>query len=615
MTTADPTGESSASSFPQVRESSVVYDATRLDSGLCGRDTASALLEHYERTAEAPDAIEHLRRFVLNLAVCGKLLPQESTDEPASDLLCRIESAKKKLVQAGEIRKPRDFGQDGSVLAPFDIPASWKWIRLDSVGAIVGGGTPSATDSENFAEPGTGIPWLTPADLGGHEGLFVCRGARDISEKGLRSSSATLMPAGSVLFTSRAPIGYVAIAANPISTNQGFKSIVPYIADCSRFIATTMKAFAPDIDAKAPGTTFKEVSGKLVAAIPFPLPPLAEQHRIVAKVDELMALCDRLEAARAQREATRDRLTVATLARLNRTEPAASTDDEAPKASSVQSHARFALDALSALTARPDQIKQLRRAIQHHAVLGNLTKQDASEDRSNQRLLRSDSDAESFDLSAFEARASEFSLPPTWAIEPLSRVAAHIVDCPHTTPVWTDAGVLCVRTNQVRAGSLDLSASRFVSEETYALRIERLTPRADDILYIREGGVLGVGCRIPSGLRLCMGQRLMLIRSNAVVSAKYLELCLNSPWISDFASKMTTGGAAPRVNMSVVRAYPVPVPPFAEQHRIVAKVDELMALCDQLEASLRRGESTRSRLLDALLHEALAPTASTLEAA
>ncbi len=112
-----------------------------------------------------------------------------------------------------------------------------------------------------------------------------------------------------------------------------------------------------------------------------------------------------------------------------------------------------------------------------------------------------------------------------------------------------------------------------------------------------------------------MGQRLMLIRSNAVVSAKYLELCLNSPWISDFASKMTTGGAAPRVNMSVVRAYPVPVPPFAEQHRIVAKVDELMALCDQLEASLRRGESTRSRLLDALLHEALAPTASTLEAA
>jgi type I restriction enzyme, S subunit len=122
------------------------------------------------------------------------------------------------------------------------------------------------------------------------------------------------MPAGTVLFTSRAPIGYVAVAANPISTNQGFKSIVPYVADCSRFIATAMKAFAPEIDAKAPGTTFKEVSGKIVAAIAFPLPPLAEQRRIVAKVDALMALCDRLEASLAAAAATRRRLLDALLA-------------------------------------------------------------------------------------------------------------------------------------------------------------------------------------------------------------------------------------------------------------------------------------------------------------
>ena len=106
-----------------------------------------------------------------------------------------------------------------------------------------------------------------------------------------------MMPVGTVLFTSRAPIGYVAIAANPIATNQGFKSIVPYITDCSRFIALSMQTFAREIDANAPGTTFKEVSGKIVAGVPFPLPPLAEQHRIVAKVDELMALCDRLEVA------------------------------------------------------------------------------------------------------------------------------------------------------------------------------------------------------------------------------------------------------------------------------------------------------------------------------
>ena len=186
-----------------------------------------------------------------------------------------------------------------------------------------------------------------------------------------------MLPKGTVLFTSRAPIGYVAIAANPISTNQGFKSIVPYIVDCSRFVATAMKAFAPEIDAKAPGTTFKEVSGKIVAAIAFPLPPLAEQHRIVAKVDELMGLCARLETTRASREAARDRLAAASLARLN-----------APDPETFQADARFALDALPALTTRPDQIKALRQTILNLAVRGKLAPQDAKDEPASELLKR-----------------------------------------------------------------------------------------------------------------------------------------------------------------------------------------------------------------------------------
>ena len=179
------------------------------------------------------------------------------------------------------------------------------------------------------------------------------------------------------MFTSRAPIGYVAIAANSISTNQGFKSIVPYVVDCSQFIAATMKAFVPAIDAKAPGTTFKEVSGKIVAAIPFPLPPLAEQHRIVAKVDELMALVRPAGGGAGEREATRDRLTAASLARLN-----------APDPETFQADARFALDALPALTTRPDQIKQLRQTILNLAVRGKLVPQDPNDEPASELLKR-----------------------------------------------------------------------------------------------------------------------------------------------------------------------------------------------------------------------------------
>ena len=177
------------------------------------------LLEHFHRIGDAPDAIPRLRRFILDLAVRGKLVPQDRQDEPAPDLLKRIEKEKARLVNAGDLRKPRDLDDGIELDLPFMIPATWRWVRLDTVGAIIGGGTPSATDPDNFVESGDGIPWLTPADLGGYSELYISRGARDLSEKGSKGSSATLMPAGTVLFTSRAPIGYVAIAANPISTN------------------------------------------------------------------------------------------------------------------------------------------------------------------------------------------------------------------------------------------------------------------------------------------------------------------------------------------------------------------------------------------------------------
>jgi type I restriction enzyme S subunit len=154
---------------------------------------------------------------------------------------------------------------------------------------------------------------------------------------------------------------------------------------------------------------------------------------------------------------------------------------------------------------------------------------------------------------------------------------------------------------------LNLSEPRYVSPEAYIKRIERLEPKADDILYSREGGILGIACRVPHGIRICLGQRLMLIRAGAETRPDYLEVVLNSPLITGIAKARTTGGAAPRVNMSTVRAYPIPLPPLAEQHRIVAKVDALMALCDRLEANLTASADTRRRLLDALLAEALAP--------
>ena len=119
----------------------------------------------YDRVAEAPDAVGRLRRFVLDLAVRGKLVEQDPADEPASELLRRIAVEKVRMVKVGEIRKPRDLADGADLVAPFDIPDTWCWCRLDTIGAVVGGGTPAAGDPANFAESGDGIPWLTPSVL------------------------------------------------------------------------------------------------------------------------------------------------------------------------------------------------------------------------------------------------------------------------------------------------------------------------------------------------------------------------------------------------------------------------------------------------------------------
>ena len=573
---------------------------------------AEQLLTHFDRIADAPDVIPRLRRFILDLAVRGKLVEQDPTDEPASEMLRRIAAEKKRLVEAGEIRTPRHLGDGEPIATPFGIPQSWQWVRLDSVGAIIGGGTPSANEAANFAEPGQGVPWLTPADLGGYSELFISRGSRDLSETGLQNSSATLMSKGTVLFTSRAPIGYVAIATNPIATNQGFKSIVPYISDCSRFVALSMKTFASEIDAKAPGTTFKEVSGRIVAGVPLPLPPLAEQRRIVAKVDELMALCDRLETARKERETTRNRLAAASFARLNAPDP-----DPAV----FQSHTAFALDNLTPLTTRPDQIKALRQTILNLAVRGKLVPQDPDDEpasellkriagRRNELVLQKASRREK-PLAAIDADEPPFKVPSGWE---WSRIGDAVLFTQYGTSTKSspsEQGVPVLTMGNIQDGMVIWRNEKRIPntvEELPALYLKKF-----DLLYNRTNSAELVG---KTGIYLgeddCRTFASYLIRlrvSREYFSPYFLNLTMNT---SEFREtqivpliKKQTGQA--NVNGTALKNMLVPVPPLAEQRLIVAKVDELMAMCDRLEASLVAGDETRGRLLDALLHEALEP--------
>lgn len=442
-------------------------------------------------------------------------------------LLKRIRLAKAKRVKSGELRSPRDleFSDDEENL--FALPLTWQWVRLADMGAIIGGGTPPSGESANFTDGGKGIGWLTPADLGKHKGLFISYGARDLTAAGMSAGSATLMPKGSVLFTSRAPIGYVAIAANEISTNQGFKSVVPYLPDCSRYIAIYLRAFGPWVNSKATGTTFKEVSGKIVSGLPFPLAPLAEQHRIVAKVDELMALCDQLEAAHQDRERRRDSLVAASLQRLN--QPAADTTPQAQR-----KHARFHLRHLPRLTTRPEHITAMRKFILDFAIKGKLVAQDSNDEPATeliqrirdrklklikQKLLKPEKA-----LPAIREEEKHFILPKGWVWSRLGYLT-HLVTSGSRdwAKHYSDTGPIFVRMGNLSRNSYQLRMAN----------VQRVNPpengegkrtslKAGDVLISITGEVGLLGLIPPNFGAAYINQHTCMVRPSPELSSRFL---------------------------------------------------------------------------------------------
>lgn len=225
-------------------------------------------------------------------------MAQNSHDEPASELLKRIHREKAQLIKEGKIKREKPLPPISEDEIPYDLPEGWEWCRLRDIGQIIGGATPDSHESSYYTKPGQGISWLTPADMTKYtQNNYISHGAKDITQAGYNSCSTMLMPPGSIIFSSRAPIGHIAFSSKEVCTNQGFKSVVPYMTAVTPWIFYALKSKVDDIQSRASGTTFKEVSGKFMESETIPLPPLVEQQRIVTKVEELLALCNEMKAS------------------------------------------------------------------------------------------------------------------------------------------------------------------------------------------------------------------------------------------------------------------------------------------------------------------------------
>ena len=229
-----------------------------------------------------------LRQKILDLAIHGKLVPQDPNDEPASELLKRIHAERERLVKAGKLKKDKNNTSDKSHYekVPFEIPKSWVWCSFKDIGIVYSGGTPS-TLIKAYWEDGE-IPWITPADLTGYTNIFISRGKKNITYIGYEKSSAQLVPSHSILLSSRAPVGYVVINKNQLCTNQGFKSLSPLIPGLELYIYYFCLYNIEDFILRASGTTFKELSKEEFSKTLIPLPPVNEQNIIVKVLQNIL---------------------------------------------------------------------------------------------------------------------------------------------------------------------------------------------------------------------------------------------------------------------------------------------------------------------------------------
>ncbi len=555
--------------------------------------TVETFFEKFELFADVPGVVTKMRELVLELAVRGKLVEQDDADGDAGVLLNRIMDCRQR-------KHHRKFSEvtihedSPTVEGWYEVPRSWRWVRLSMIGDIVGGGTPRSDNSEYFTDEG--IPWLTPADLNGFKGKRISRGRRFITKLGLERSSAQLLSEGSVLFSSRAPIGYVAIAGAELATNQGFKSCVPFVTEINEFLYYYLLNAAARIDREASGTTFREVSGKVVSQIPVPLPPLAEQKRIVAKVDELMALCDRLEAEQKEREEKKAALTRASLARFSK----------APTPANLNYVFHKSYDITPA---------DLSKTILTLAVQGKLVPQDPDDEPAIMDL--DEIEAEKAALietrklrpnlvtEISQTKVLQYEVPDSWRWFRLGDVAFFQEGPGIRNWQFRTEGIKLLNVQNIVDGKLVLeNTDRHISAEEFESTYRHFAVETGDILFASSGASWGKTAWFEDpGYTVMLNTSMVRLKFySKLCDDAFLLLFLRTNFFKT-QMEIQLVGIQPNFGSTHLGRVYIPLPPLAEQRRIIAKVNQLMALVDELEAQVAASRAAGEKLLAALIAE------------
>ena len=563
--------------------------------------TLEAFFSNFDYIAAAPNGVKKLRELILQLAVRGKLVPQDPADEPASKLLDRIQEEKARLVKEKKIRKIDSLPEVTQNGIPFELPLGWKWTRLGELRLTIEYGT-----SQKAHRIQRGVPILRMNNV--VAGKVIMDNLKYV-DNDIEDLPKLYLNKHDLLFNRTNSFELVGKTGIFIGNNNEY-TFASYLIRIALFLDYTDAYFInfcmnsdyfrrtqiePEITQQCGQANF---NGTKLANTLIPFAPLAEQHRIVAKVDQLMSLCDDLESKQEKQRQKLTRLNNAALDRLL----------------TAQEQAEFDVawelirNNFDLLYATHGTIGKLRQAILQLAVQGKLVPQDPADEPASKlldriqeekaRLVEDKKIRRTDQLTPINSRDEPYGVPQGWAWTYLGEISNTIhygysASADHNIKDVRLLRITDIQNNHVNWETVPGCEISIDTVNSYTLN-------NGDLLIARTGGTIGKTYLVEN-INVCAVFASYLIRvvPNQFSLPTYFKLFAETPlyWQQLYEKSMGTG--QPNVNGISLSQLLLPLPPLAEQHRIVAKVDLLMSLCDDLEARLVKGQAMAEKLTHA----------------
>ena len=566
------------------------------------------LLSNLDLLATAPGGVARLRELILTLAVQGKLVPQDPADEPASVLLQKIRAEKDRLIAEGKIKRDKPLAAIAEEEKPFGLPQGWEWVRLNALLQKIGAGSTPLGGREVYVP--SGVKFLRSQNVW-DDGLRL-DGVAFIRPETHARMAGTVVAANDLLFNiTGASIGRCAVVpsdfdeANVSQHVTIVRTVLPALNAFLHKVLVSRHVQKAVMDVQV-GVSREGLSIAKLGQFLIPLPPLPEQSRIVTRVEELMRLCDALEA-KGQLEAAQHAQLVSTL--LGTLTASATPDELAENWQRVAQHFDLLLD-------RPEAIDALEQTLLQLAVRGLLVPQDPTDEPASNLLqkIRAEKDRliatgqikRDKPLPPITDEEKPFELPVGWEWVTVSEVCSVVTDGEHATPERCEdsSAVPLVTAKNVRSEMMDYSVTDYVPRLVAEQCWKRCRPEVGDILMVSVGATLGRLTVLRQAAEMVLVRSVTVLRPVHVgIDVSYLALHLMSPQTQKDVWGSVKQSAQPCLYLAKSAALKIALPPLPEQSRIVTRITALRRLCADLRQCLAVRQSVQARLAEALVQD------------